>query len=215
MGFNSLVWIFLCTALGTTGGAVVQASPTTDGKTKPTSVARLTPVEQTVGDQGPLDGSLRLVDRGLALPAGYRFVYRREDGGMMRANGGLVAVFPKSIYVPTQRGLIPDVPPGTRFVIGGLPMGEESGHGRLLAVDPMRPGDLPPAPGSSDVKSQPPSENVGFGPGYRVVRDALPDFDSGLARFQLDEDYRRRRLRRLTMKLVPSRTETPSDSVHP
>ena len=215
MGLNQLLWMFLCGVLGNTGAGAVQAPPSPVGKTEPTFVGPLTPVEQTVGDRGPLDASLRKVDQGLALPAGYRFVYRREDGGMMRANGGLVAVFPQSIYVPTRRGLVPDVPPGTRFVIGGLPMGEEPGHGRLLAIDPMRPDEVPPATRSAEVEAGSRPDDVGFGPGYRVVRAVEPEFDSGLARFQLDEDYRRRRLKRLVMNVVPPPADPASDPGRP
>lgn len=38
-----------------------------------------------------------------------------------RANGGLVAVFPRSTYVQTPQGTYADIPPGTVYGIGGVP----------------------------------------------------------------------------------------------
>ena len=164
----------------------------------PVQTIRLTPLDQTVDDRGALDLSLRRIDPGLDLPTGYRSVYARPGGGLMRANGGLAAVFPRSIYVRTQEGVVPDVPAGTRFVIGGLPMGEERGHGRLLAVDPMRPDAVPAVVDDSSPGRT--TSGLGFGPGYRVVRSVEPSYDDGLARFQADSSYRRVRLRRLVSK---------------
>lgn len=164
----------------------------------------LTPLDQAVGDRGGLDTSLRRIDPGLDMPTGYRNVYLRPGGGMMRANGGLAALFPRSIYVPTRQGLVPDVPPGTRFVIGGLPMGREAGHGRLLPLDPLQPHAIPDRVDRPGSESPDPTPGVGYGPGYRVATSAEPEFDEGLTRFHADEDYRRRRLQRLERMLEAS-----------
>ncbi len=210
------VCLALLVALPVASATVLAAPPTAEETPLRvlSQTVQLTPRDQMVEDQGPLDVSLRRIEPGLELPSGYRHVYSLSEGGLMRANGGLAAVFPKSIYVQTREGVIPDVPAGTRFVIGGLPMGEEAGHGRLLAVDPMRPDALPVSRPTPELVQSRPSSGVGFGPGYRVRRSAAPTFEGGLARFQLDPAYRRLRLRRLVVNVsssAPSADEAVDD----
>lgn len=207
---SGCVCIALFVAFQVASFTVGAAPPTSEGTPIQSSsqAVRLTPRDQMVDDQGALDVSLRRIEPGLELPSGYRHVYALSQGGLMRANGGLAAVFPKSIYVQTREGVIPDVPAGTRFVIGGLPMGEEVGHGRLLAVDPMRPDALPVPRSSPELVPGRPSLDAGFGPGYRVSRSVAPTFEGGLARFQLDPTYRRLRLRRLVANASPSAPST-------
>jgi hypothetical protein len=88
-------------------------------------------VEQGRGDQGPLDGSLLAISRDLRVPNDFSGVYRisadapsRYAGRFARIRGGLVAVFPQSVYQVTRRGLRAPVPPGTEFFIGGVPRRE-------------------------------------------------------------------------------------------
>lgn len=165
-------------------------------------------VEATIGDQGALDLSLRQVPQGLRLPTGYDQVFAGDAGGFWRADGGLVARFNQSIYMSTKYGLIPDIPASTVFIIGGVPMGGEPGHGRLLAVDPLDPGLVPPlfAPTAVPDEWHAPSavpgdrlERFGFGPGFRIPAraDASTDAGTGLARFQEDGEYRAARIGRL------------------
>ncbi|MCP4837383.1 MAG: hypothetical protein GY895_21770 [Phycisphaera sp.] len=165
-------------------------------------------VEATIGDQGALDLSLRQVPQGLRLPTGYDQVFAGNTGGFWRADGGLVARFNQSIYMATKYGPIPDIPASTVFIIGGVPMGGEPGHGRLLAVDPLAPGLVPPllAPTAVPDEWHSPSavpgdrlERFGFGPGFRVPAraDADADVGTGLARFQEDGEYRAGRIGRL------------------
>ncbi len=93
----------------------------------------LKPVEQTIEDIGPLGQSHRILPEDLRLPTGFERVYRvpgsadqfrfnanqgHTDDMLMRINGALRAVFPRSVYIPTRRGLKTDVPPGTVFHIG-------------------------------------------------------------------------------------------------
>ena len=111
--------------LASTAGATAQQSSTpgrSAGEFDPQEVVRidLQAVEESIGDQGALDQSLRWVPSGLQLPAGYAQVYARSGGGFFRADGGLVATFDRSIYVPTQYGPMPDIPASTLFVIGGV-----------------------------------------------------------------------------------------------
>ena len=171
-------------------------------------------VEQSISDRGALDASLRWIPSGLQLPTGYDQVYRREDGGFWRADGGLVAAFSQSVYVPTRSGLAVEIPASTLFVIGGVPMGAEPGHGRLLAADPMNLGSIPPiypvtmVPDERHRIQAIPGDRrarFGFGPGYRIssearalLNDEVPaSSTTGESRFQTDEAYRGRRVDRL------------------
>ena len=175
-------------------------------------------VEQTISDRGPLDASLRWIPSGLRLPTAYDQVYRREGGGFWRANGGLVATFNQSVYLPTRGGMSADIPASTIFVIGGVPMGAEPGHGRLLAADPLDPGSVPvihPVTMVPDERHHMQAipgdrlERFGFGPGHRIASEARPEAEAeaeeelsdmtsgGGSRFQRDEDYRAGRLDRM------------------
>jgi hypothetical protein len=147
----------------------------------------LKPVEQGIADRGALDVRMRTIESGLQLPAGYRQCFERPGGGFMRADGGLVATFPQSIYAQTENGLLPDIPASTTFVIGGVPLAAEIGHGRLLPVDPLDPGRGPSAaevfaprvaPDEAWVVTARPGDRIrrfGYGPGFRVAAEARPD----------------------------------------
>ena len=166
-------------------------------------------VEASIGDRGALDLSLRWIDPGLRLPTGYDQVYSQAGGGFWRADGGLIARFDQSIYVSTGYGPRPDIPASTVFVIGGVPMGGEVGHGRLLPVDPLDPGLVPPlsgpvaAPDEWHTPSAVPGDRFarfGFGPGYRVpvrVDGTVPATRHVSSRFQRDPSYRASRLARM------------------
>ncbi len=172
-------------------------------------IVELDAVEQSIADRGPLDAGLRWMPSGLRLPTGYDQVYTREGGGFWRADGGLVATFGQSVYVPTRSGVAADIPASTVFVIGGVPMGSEPGHGRLLAVDPLDPASIPPTTPVvmvPDELHEPRAEpgdhptRFGFGPGFRMnwKTDEAPRTTRDLgARFQEDETYRAGRLARI------------------
>ena len=78
------------------------------------------PIDQGIGDAGPLSTSLRQTQPGLRQPTGFDHVYPvpGRDDLLMRMDGGMVAVFPRSTYVRSGRGNIPTIPPGTVFYIG-------------------------------------------------------------------------------------------------
>lgn len=116
----------------------------------------LKPVDQTVGDVGPLEMSLRNISQGIEMPMGFFKVYEtpvspenmKSSTGIperrfMRANGGLVALYNRSQYTPTEEGIIPEIPDSTVWVIGGVPLAHEPGHGMLLPFDPLNPSALP------------------------------------------------------------------------
>lgn len=89
-------------------------------------IDQLTPVDQRIGDVGPLSTSQREISPGLAAPSGFDTVYRvpgRNDL-LMRIDGGVVAVFPQSQYVRTENGVTTVIPPNTMFYIG-LPQTED------------------------------------------------------------------------------------------
>lgn len=94
--------------------------------------SRFEPVEQNVGDVGPLSRSARLMPTDLRVPLGFDRVYRmpgsergiasfgRAEEKFVRFSGGLAAVFPRSEYVETPIGALATIPAGTTFYIGGM-----------------------------------------------------------------------------------------------
>lgn len=77
-------------------------------------------VQQGVEDVGPLGQSLETPMLDLRVPTGFERVYLTPDGSgnLMRINGAMHAVFPRSEYIATQWGAMPVVPPGTVFHLG-------------------------------------------------------------------------------------------------
>lgn len=184
------------------GGGVAQAS-----SAEQVVSVDLRAIEPSISDRGPLDASLRWIPAGLRLPTGYDQVFRLDNGGLMRADGGLVATFEQSIYQSTRSGIAPTIPASTLFVIGGVPLGTEPGHGRLLAVDPLDPGAIPtvtpPAstPDAAYRSSATPGDRLrrfGYGAGHRISDRASGDVESTSvesgSRFTTDAGYRARRL---------------------
>lgn len=77
-------------------------------------------VEANVGDLGPLSRSLRSLGADLRQPTNFDRVYRvpGQDDRFMRINGGLYAVYERSLYASTKNGPVPLIPGGTVFYIG-------------------------------------------------------------------------------------------------
>jgi hypothetical protein len=99
---------------------------------------KLEPVEAGAEDLGPIGTSLRDMRSDLRGPTDFDQVFEvpgRPDL-LMRAQGGLFAVFPRSVYALTGRGFVPQVPNDTTFYIGAESLGP-------LAYDPA----APPPPG--------------------------------------------------------------------
>jgi len=77
-------------------------------------------VDQGVEDRGGFEKSLRVLPLDMRVPTGFQQVYRvpgREDL-LMRGNGALYAVFPRSVYQRTPIGTIPIAPADVHFSIG-------------------------------------------------------------------------------------------------
>jgi len=77
-------------------------------------------IDQGTADRGGLMTSFRLMPLDMRLPTGFTDVYRvpGSDDKMMRGNGALFAVFPKSVYRRTAIGMIPIAPAGVVYHIG-------------------------------------------------------------------------------------------------
>jgi hypothetical protein len=104
----SIITMMLCSGLlATTATAQVPPPPPR-------------PIDQGVGDAGPLSTSLRETHPGLRQPTGFDNVYHvpGRDDLFMRMDGGMVAVFPRSTYVRKSGRNSATVPPGTVFYIG-------------------------------------------------------------------------------------------------
>jgi len=78
------------------------------------------PVDPFTEDLGPLNLSLRELQRDLRAPQGFERVYEvpGHEDLLMRVDGGLYAVFPQSVYVGSRFGPLPVIPNNTVFQIG-------------------------------------------------------------------------------------------------
>ena len=76
------------------------------------------PLDQGFADVGPASTSLRQVQIDPRSPVGFEQVFRTRDGNLMRQDGGIRAIFPRSAYVVDANGPRPEVPAGTVFHIG-------------------------------------------------------------------------------------------------
>lgn len=166
-------------------------------------------VEQGVGDVEPLGMTLRDMQVDLRTPSGFDGVYRldRTDAFgtretlFMRMDGGVTAVFPKSLYTPTRDGLVPTIPPGTIFYLGGLPPGLQP-----LPQDAHRPRPANFLDLSIDVHV--PAEPAPRADMRRSAADAepMPAFEPTAPRPQRtlwnDEAYRNRRIATLLRRSV-------------
>ncbi len=94
-------------------------------------------IDAGTSDVSPNAVSLRNLGIDLRQPTGFEGVYQlskvdafgRGQAMFMRIDGGITAIFTRSVYVPTEFGMVPQIPPGTIFHIGKLPTPEASrGH---------------------------------------------------------------------------------------
>lgn len=105
-------------------GAVAQDAgldQTQSVSTPETDPQFLRPLDASIEDVSPIATSLRIDTRlSLQQPTGFSEVYAGPGGDdLMRINGALYAVFPRSQYVFNEdQGLTPVIPQGTVFRIG-------------------------------------------------------------------------------------------------
>ena len=85
--------------------------------------AQLRLLDPTLGDVGPGSTSLREPRADLRQPAAFERVYALPGvhQSLVRFDSGIAAVFARSEYTQTSRGLIATIPAGTVFYIGKLP----------------------------------------------------------------------------------------------
>lgn len=88
----------------------------------------LEPVQQGTVDANPLAAPASVQPLDLRLPSGFDRVFHVVEPWRSslnqryaRSSGALTAVFPRSQYTPTRDGVVPEIPAGTVFYIGGLP----------------------------------------------------------------------------------------------
>jgi hypothetical protein len=151
-----MVGVALFAFAGTT-----HAQPIQQSATPAVTRVELKPVEQGIGDVGPLSTNLRSQPTDLRMPIRFDRVYRLSDvaasqpiwrgpgrstanaqpDGFVRFNAGVSAVFPFSAYATGRGGLIAEVPPGTVFHLGLKP---QPADGRFSSMDsPARRAGLP------------------------------------------------------------------------
>ncbi len=81
----------------------------------------LQPLDQFFEDADPLASSLRLRFVDPRQPVGFQQLYQGPGDLLMRVNGAVTALFPRSVYAVGPRGVLPLIPPGTVFHIGADP----------------------------------------------------------------------------------------------
>jgi hypothetical protein len=94
-------------------------------------------VDQTVADINPLSASLRVMQPDQRQATGFFDVMEvpgRPDL-LMRANGEVYAVFPRSEYVVVTGGIMPVIPANTIFYIGKPPSVEAIGKAFTTAMN--------------------------------------------------------------------------------
>lgn len=97
---------------------------------RPVDARGLKRLDQGYEDIDPLRTSLRLQPVDLRMPMDFDTVYSLPGRGatdrLVRMSGALAAVFPRSEYTPTERGVVVHVPASTVFYIGSLPSASEA-----------------------------------------------------------------------------------------
>lgn len=102
-------------------------------------------VEGGTVDENPMSAPLRLVPLDMRLPTGFERVYRVEGqtGDLFaRQDGGLTAVFPRSVYNFGPAGVTTPVPAGTTWLIGETPAWYANRNG-LLTTEAAQDGAAP------------------------------------------------------------------------
>ena len=109
-------------------------------------------IEAGVEDANPFAASFRSQMADFRQPTGFDRVYRVGglDDRFMRAQGGLYAVFPRSVYATTREGEVAVIPPSATFYVGRAAMDqlvETTQVDRALRERPLATDEraLPPA----------------------------------------------------------------------
>lgn len=160
-------------------------------------------VEPGISDVEPRAAGLRSLRVDLRSTSGFETLYHGpwidpELGTrdvFTRTSGAVSAVFPRSSYVETSEGTVPEVPAGTIFYIGS-PQAQQS----LPEAPENRPGRYNLL---RDLSSGPISQTWHRG-------QAMLDFDADLSIWS-DEEYRQIRVSRLLNSIEPAEPDEESD----
>lgn len=185
------------------GAALIAGATPNRVQAQDNSADRPRPVEQGVADVDPLRTSLVVpLDRDLRTPSGWESVYpvRYRDAsgqvreGFARASGGVVAIFPWSVYIPTRHGTIISVPPGTVFHLGPLPEVEAEPSRAPEPKPGVRPDTRPETGATVATPASGPAldARAALNAPYRSPPEA-----SEVPSLWTDEGYRVRRMSRL------------------
>lgn len=103
-------------------GVVLLAASAAQGQV---TAQDLPEIQQGGLDVNPLAMQQFVMPLDLQVPNGFETIYQVNDpqgnSQYVRFGGGTAAVFPRSVYIPLEEGVLPDIPPGTIFYIDGLP----------------------------------------------------------------------------------------------
>lgn len=139
----TLVTLAAALPLGQTAGQPATGTPI---GTQSLPLNQLQRVEQGIGDQGPMSISLRKPTADLRIPNDFAGVYKIPSNidspyagwyARVAGMGGVVAVFPRSTYRQNPDGTYSaTLPPGTQFLVGGIPIG---GGGNITTAPQVNP----------------------------------------------------------------------------
>lgn len=175
--------VLVATVMGAGGTAFAQPQPTLE---------RVTP---GIGDIGPSSVDTRVAPPDLRQPTGFEGVYRVgppnplgkfDARPLVRISGATLAVFPRSAYMVTRGGVMPQIPAGTIFYLGRLP------DELTRAAEPRPPSMLARPLGSHALE-------LNLAADYAVATDGEaqgPDAEIPIDMFR-SEEFRRRRLAEL------------------
>lgn len=169
------------------------------------------PLDQGIEDVGPLSTSLRIVEPGLDPFNGFRrvFVVPGRPGLLMRVEGALYAVFPRSFYAGTGA----QIPMGTVFHIGPPVMLDDQAvaSGYHLVVRGGT-GNSPRARARNRADEDRPVIGIGVHPPFTSIRSVGGGSGSAII---TSPAYRSRRLMALMREAAEAEQQRASVDVPP
>jgi len=165
-------------------------------------------IEQGTRDLGPLGTSMRTFTLDMEVPNDFQRLYEVEGPGgeqFVRFAGGVAAVFPRSVYIPLESGVLPDIPPSTVFYIGGLP---EERFSSTLAPSPVASRNRLSyaVPQRISTQGVPPDRVTGEEAKAEPAAQVAPT-----PSFWEDESYRRERVTQLIHRAAEARRSRQVD----
>ena len=192
---------------------------------QPTNWRTLQPVEPGVGDLSPLSASSRFLPVDLRQPTGFERVFRvpgssrgvnslgvsDSNDRFARVSGGITAVFPRSEYIETKKGIRPGIPVNTIFYIGDSPLSalplptaprelsaNAAPNDASLQLPTFLSGPVSAVARQADMRVRP-ADELSFREDARPLR---PDAPLPARNIFSDEQYRRARVRALLKSAI-------------